>query len=42
MEPLTRDDPREVARYQLRARLGAGRMGRVYLAFTPGGLSRSR
>ena len=36
-EPLTGDDPREVAGYQLRARLGAGGMGRVYLAFTPGG-----
>lgn len=37
MEPLTRDDPSEVARYQLRARLGTGGMGRVYLALTPGG-----
>jgi hypothetical protein len=27
----------EVAGYRLRARLGAGGMGRVYLAFTPGG-----
>ena len=36
-EPLTGDDPREVGGYQLRARLGAGGMGRVYLAFTPGG-----
>jgi eukaryotic-like serine/threonine-protein kinase len=36
-EPLSEDDPREVAGYQLRARLGAGGMGRVYLAFTPGG-----
>jgi eukaryotic-like serine/threonine-protein kinase len=36
-EALTGDDPREVASYQLRARLGSGGMGRVYLAFTPGG-----
>jgi serine/threonine protein kinase len=36
-EPLTGDDPQEVAGYQIRARLGAGGMGRVYLAFTPGG-----
>jgi serine/threonine protein kinase len=36
-EALTGDDPREVAGYQLRARLGSGGMGRVYLAFTPGG-----
>ena len=31
------DDPGAVAGYRLRARLGAGGMGRVYLAFTPGG-----
>src|ERR1035437_4405763 len=37
VDPLTSDDPREVAGYQLRARLGAGGMGRVYLAFTHGG-----
>ncbi len=37
MEPLTGDDPVEVAGYRLRGRLGAGGMGRVYLAFTPGG-----
>ncbi|HUA28413.1 MAG TPA: serine/threonine-protein kinase [Streptosporangiaceae bacterium] len=35
-EPLD-TDPAEVAGYRLRARLGAGGMGRVYLAFTPGG-----
>ena len=37
MEPLSGDDPVQVASYQLRARLGAGGMGRVYLAYTPGG-----
>ena len=37
MEPLTRDDPTEIGGYRLRARLGAGGMGRVYLASTPGG-----
>jgi serine/threonine protein kinase len=37
VEPLTGDDPVEIAGYQLRARLGAGGMGRVYLAFTPAG-----
>jgi hypothetical protein len=37
VEPLTGDDPREVAGYQLRARVGSGGMGRVYLAFTRGG-----
>jgi serine/threonine protein kinase len=36
-KPLTGDDPREVAGYQLRARLGAGGMGRVYLALTRAG-----
>lgn len=36
-KPLTDDDPRSVGGYDLRARLGAGGMGRVYLAFTPGG-----
>jgi eukaryotic-like serine/threonine-protein kinase len=37
VEPLAGDDPAEVAGYRLHARLGAGGMGRVYLAFTPGG-----
>jgi serine/threonine protein kinase len=37
IEPLTIDDPAEVAGYRVHSRLGAGGMGRVYLAFTPGG-----
>ncbi|MFI9332816.1 serine/threonine-protein kinase [Kitasatospora sp. NPDC052868] len=36
-QALSPDDPREVGGYRLRARLGAGGMGRVYLAHTPGG-----
>ncbi|WP_051772985.1 serine/threonine-protein kinase [Saccharothrix sp. NRRL B-16314] len=36
-EPLTADDPDEVGGYALRARIGVGGMGRVYLAFTQGG-----
>jgi hypothetical protein len=39
MEPLTRDDPCQIAGYRLRARLGAGGMGVVYLGSTPGGRS---
>lgn len=35
---LQPDDPAQVGRYPLRARLGSGGMGRVYLSFTPGGL----
>src|SRR3954449_8432513 len=34
---LQADDPRFVAGYVLRARLGSGGMGRVYLSYTPGG-----
>ena len=37
MEPLSSDDPTEIGGYKLRSRLGAGGMGRVYLAATPGG-----
>jgi serine/threonine protein kinase len=35
--PLSPGDPGQVGRYPLRARLGAGGMGRVFLSFTPGG-----
>jgi Protein kinase domain len=37
VDPLTRGDPARVGRYRVHARLGAGGMGAVYLAFTPGG-----
>jgi serine/threonine kinase PknH len=37
VEPLASDDPVQVAGYRLRARLGSGGMGRVYLAFTSAG-----
>ena len=37
MEPLSGDDPAEIGPYRLRGRIGAGGMGRVYLAATPGG-----
>ncbi|WP_424217071.1 protein kinase domain-containing protein (plasmid) [Streptomyces sp. BI20] len=36
-EALSPDDPREIGGYRLRARLGAGGMGVVYLAHTPAG-----
>jgi hypothetical protein len=37
MEPLSAIDPRAVGEFQLRARLGSGGMGRVYLGFSPAG-----
>jgi predicted Ser/Thr protein kinase len=37
MRALRPGDPDEIGGYQLRARLGSGGMGRVYLASTPGG-----
>ncbi|MFE5331685.1 serine/threonine-protein kinase [Embleya sp. NPDC056575] len=36
-QPLASGDPQDVGGYRLAARLGAGGMGRVYLAHTPGG-----
>ena len=36
-EALAADDPPVIGGYPLQARLGSGGMGRVYLAFTPGG-----
>jgi hypothetical protein len=35
--PLDQSDPTEIAGYQLRARIGSGGMGNVYLSFTRGG-----
>jgi serine/threonine kinase PknH len=37
-QPIGEGDPPEVGGYLLRARLGAGGMGAVYLSFTRGGL----
>ncbi|MBF9066909.1 protein kinase domain-containing protein [Streptacidiphilus fuscans] len=37
VEPLEADDPAEIGTYRLVARLGAGGMGRVYLARSAGG-----
>jgi serine/threonine protein kinase len=37
MKALAADDPRVIGEYRLRAQLGAGGMGRVYLGLSPGG-----
>ena len=37
MKPLAVDDPRVIGEYRLRAQLGAGGMGRVYLGLSPAG-----
>ncbi|MEU7000437.1 serine/threonine-protein kinase [Nonomuraea sp. NPDC046570] len=36
-DPLRDDDPQTLGGYALRARVGAGGMGQVFLSFTPGG-----
>ena len=37
MEPLAAGDSRQVGGYRLRARLGAGGMGQVFLGYSPAG-----
>lgn len=37
MKPLSVNDPRTIGEFRLRARLGAGGMGQVYLGFSPAG-----
>jgi len=37
MRPLEPDDPRAAGKFRLRARLGAGGMGQVYLGYSPAG-----
>ena len=37
MKALAADDPRLIGEYRLRAQLGSGGMGRVYLGLSPGG-----
>src|ERR1700677_539140 len=37
VDALTADDPRAVGEFRLRARLGTGGMGRVYLGMSPAG-----